>query len=69
MIASVRALFVGRFQPFHYGHLRALAIILQEVEELIIVVGSAQMSHETDNPFTAGERLEMIKGALDEAVE
>lgn len=67
MIASVRALFVGRFQPFHYGHLRAVEIILQEVEELIIVVGSAQMSHEADNPFTAGERLEMIRGALDEA--
>jgi nicotinamide-nucleotide adenylyltransferase len=42
-------------------------IILQEVDELIIVVGSAQMSHEADNPFTAGERLEMIRNALDEA--
>jgi nicotinamide-nucleotide adenylyltransferase len=62
-----RALFVGRFQPFHYGHLNALKSILKEAKELVIVVGSAQMSHELDNPFTAGERIEMIRRALDEA--
>jgi nicotinamide-nucleotide adenylyltransferase len=38
--------------------------ILKENDDLLIVVGSAQMSHEHDNPFTAGERLEMIRGAL-----
>jgi nicotinamide-nucleotide adenylyltransferase len=62
-----RALFVGRFQPFHFGHLHAIETILSEAEELIIVVGSAQMSHEPDNPFTAGERIEMIEAALAEA--
>jgi nicotinamide-nucleotide adenylyltransferase len=62
-----RALFVGRFQPFHFGHLHAIQTILEEAEELIIVVGSAQMSHEPDNPFTAGERIEMIRAALKEA--
>jgi nicotinamide-nucleotide adenylyltransferase len=58
------ALFVGRFQPFHYGHLYAIKKILEETNEVLIVVGSAQMSHEPDNPFTAGERLEMIREAL-----
>jgi len=62
-----RALFVGRFQPFHYGHLYAIEKILEQAEELIIVVGSAQMSHEPDNPFTAGERIEMIQAALIDA--
>jgi len=62
-----RALFVGRFQPFHNGHLHAIKSLLDEAEMLIIVDGSAQMSHEPDNPFTAGERLEMIKYALDAA--
>ena len=62
-----RALFVGRFQPFHHGHLHAVRTILEEVEELVIVVGSAQMSHELDNPFTAGERIEMTRRALDAA--
>ena len=59
-----RALFVGRFQPFHYGHLYAIEKILKECDELILVVGSAQMSHQPDNPFTAGERIEMIRAAL-----
>jgi nicotinamide-nucleotide adenylyltransferase len=57
-------LFVGRFQPFHYGHLHAIQTILRECDELVLVVGSAQMSHEPDNPFTAGERIEMIRAAL-----
>lgn len=58
---------MGRFQPFHYGHLHAIQTILKECDELVLVVGSAQMSHEPDNPFTAGERLEMIRAALDAA--
>ncbi|MDA4119920.1 MAG: nicotinamide-nucleotide adenylyltransferase [Thaumarchaeota archaeon] len=58
-------LFVGRFQPFHLGHLAAVKYALKEVQYLYIVVGSAQRSHERDNPFTAGERITMIKSALD----
>ena len=61
-----RGVFVGRFQPFHKGHLEAVKDILAEVDELIIVVGSPQYSHRKDNPFTAGERISMIKQALEE---
>lgn len=60
-------LFVGRFQPFHNGHLAAVKYALKNVDYLYIVVGSAQRSHERDNPFTAGERIMMIKAALNEA--
>jgi nicotinamide-nucleotide adenylyltransferase len=59
-----RGLFVGRFQPFHKGHLHGIHDILREVDELIIAVGSAQFSHTIENPFTAGERIEMIRRAL-----
>lgn len=62
-----RGLFVGRFQPFHLGHLSVVEDILKEVDELVIVVGSAQYSHRMDNPFTTGERLAMIRRALEEA--
>lgn len=62
-----RGLFVGRFQPFHKGHLEAVKDILKEVDELVIIVGSAQYSHRIDNPFTAGERITMIRMALQEA--
>jgi len=62
-----RGLFVGRFQPFHLGHLSAIKDILKEVDELVIVIGGAQYSHNINNPFTAGERLVMIRKALEEA--
>jgi len=60
-------LYVGRFQPFHLGHLQAVKYILGKVDDLTIVVGSAQHSHTIDNPFTAGERITMIRLALKEA--
>jgi len=60
-------LFVGRFQPFHLGHLSGIKASLERVDELIIVVGSAEYSHSDKNPFTAGERIEMIRAALKEA--
>lgn len=58
---------MGRFQPFHFGHLSVVKDVLEKVDELIVVVGSAQYSHQVNNPFTAGERLTMIRGALAEA--
>jgi len=61
-----RGLFVGRFQPFHNGHLEVIKKIMKEVDELVIIVGSSQYSHRLDNPFTAGERITMIRKALEE---
>jgi nicotinamide-nucleotide adenylyltransferase len=58
-------LFIGRFQPFHKGHLATVKFALEKVKHLVIVVGSAQKSHEPRNPFTAGERIRMIKESLD----
>ena len=55
---------MGRFQPFHLGHLEAVKHILTQVGEIVIVVGSPQQSHTLENPFTAGERITMIRLAL-----
>ena len=63
----IRGLFIGRFQPFHKGHLKVVKNILAKVDELVIVIGSAQYSHQPENIFTAGERITMIKMALEEA--
>jgi len=60
-----RGLFVGRFQPIHKGHVKAIKDVLKQVDELVIVIGSAQYSHRADNPFTAGERITMIRKALE----
>ena len=63
-----RGIFVGRFQPVHNGHLEVIKGILEDVDELVIVVGSSQYSHRLDNPFTTGERITMIRKALQESV-
>jgi nicotinamide-nucleotide adenylyltransferase len=57
-------LFVGRFQPFHLGHLAAIRYALRRVDFLYIGIGSANRSHELKNPFTTAERLQMIRIAL-----
>ncbi|MFC1754439.1 nicotinamide-nucleotide adenylyltransferase [Thermoproteota archaeon] len=67
MTTLIKGLFVGRFQPFHNGHLEAVNYIFEHVDELIIVIGSSQYSHRINNPFTAGERVSMIRLALIEA--
>jgi len=57
---SEHSLMIGRFQPLHNGHLEVIRKCAAESENLIIGIGSAQYSHECDNPFTAGERYLMI---------
>jgi nicotinamide-nucleotide adenylyltransferase len=61
------ALYLGRFQPIHSGHVLSIRSMLEEVDELILVVGSALKSFSVRNPFTAGERIEMLRRALLEA--
>jgi len=59
-----RGLYIGRFQPYHKGHESVLRQIAEEVDEIVIGIGSAQISHEPENPFTAGERVLMITRSL-----
>jgi len=63
----MRGLYIGRFQPYHLGHQAVLEKIAEEVEEILIVIGSAQESHTPENPFTGGERMDMIYAALGES--
>ena len=60
----MRGLVVGRFQPFHKGHLSVIRECLGRCDELIVVIGSAEESHTMRNPFTAGERFQMILSCL-----
>ena len=59
-----RGLLIGRMQPVHNGHMEVIKETLEEVDELIIGIGSAQLSHELKDPFTAGERVLMMRNAL-----
>ena len=58
---------IGRFQPFHNGHLKLAEQILKDCNELIIAVGSSQFNFTFSNPFTAGERVYFIHQSLVEA--
>jgi len=62
-----RGLMLGRFQPFHKGHLALTKQILSECDELLIIIGSAQFNFIDKDPFSAGERMLMIHEALKEA--
>ncbi len=57
-------LLIGRFQPFHLGHLEAVRFALSCMDRLWLGIGSSNRQPEKDNPFTAGERRLMIKGSL-----
>jgi nicotinamide-nucleotide adenylyltransferase len=62
----VRGVLIGRFQPFHGGHLEVVRRLAatHPGETLVLGLGSAQESYTAANPFTAGERFEMIERAV-----
>jgi nicotinamide-nucleotide adenylyltransferase len=61
----MKALFIGRFQPFHLGHLLLLERLSKRYEEIIIGIGSSQYQYTFDNPFSELERKQMIMHSLD----
>ena len=61
----MKGLFVGRFQPFHLGHLKAIEWILERCEKVTVVIGSSLESSTQRNPFTLEERKEMIEKSLE----
>ena len=56
-----RALFIGRFQPFHNAHLLDIKKILKEADEIIIAIGSSRENNTKENPFSYNERKKMIE--------
>lgn len=58
---------MGRFQPFHLGHMDLVKQILSECDELIIAITSSQFNYLEKDPFTAGERIEMIHNSIKES--
>ena len=59
-----RALFIGRFQPFHMGHYNAIRDLLKKYDEVVVVIGSSEESFSSENPLTTGERIEMIRSCF-----
>ena len=64
----MNGLLIGRFQPFHLGHLEAIRFALSKVDEIRIGIGSSNKLSEKNNPFTADERKEMILSSIDNSI-
>jgi len=44
---------------------QAIREALSHVDDLVVVIGSAELSHTPENPFTAGERYQMFLSTFD----
>jgi len=65
----MNGLLIGRFQPFHLGHLEALQFALSKVDKLWVGLGSSNKPVEKNNPFTAEQRKEMILSSIDDSMK
>ncbi|RMW40065.1 MAG: nicotinamide-nucleotide adenylyltransferase [Nitrosopumilus sp.] len=65
----MNGLLIGRFQPFHLGHLEALRFALSKVDKLWLGLGSSNKPTEKNNPFSAEERKEMILSSIDDSMK
>ena len=54
---------LGRFQPLHNGHITVIEHALKK-GFTTIAIGSAQLGHEENNPWTGEERKEMLQSWL-----
>ena len=61
------AIYIGRFEPVHNGHMALLQRALDSAQQVIVVVGSAWQARSPKNPFTWQEREAMLRNALPEA--
>src|SRR3989338_8202098 len=59
-----RALFIGRFQQFHNGHLSVVKNLSNNFDKIIIGIGSSQEKNTKENPFSYNERKTMISKTL-----
>lgn len=60
------AVFIGRFQPFHQGHLHVIRQGLAQANTLIVLIGSAWQARSLRNPWLHTEREQMIRACLSE---
>ena len=65
----MNGLMIGRFQPFHLGHLDALQFALSKVDKLWVGLGSSNKPQEKNNPFSAEERKEMILSSIHDSMK
>ena len=58
--------FIGRFQPFHNGHLHVLKQALDRAEKVVLIMGSGDKPRTDRNPFDKVERECMIRAVAED---
>lgn len=56
--------YIGRFSPFHNGHLETIRLAQQLCEQIIIIIGSSHGPRTVKNPWTYEERVRFITESL-----
>lgn len=52
------AVFIGRFQPVHNGHMQVIKLALKSAKDVLVLIGSANEARSHRNPWTYFERKE-----------
>ncbi|MFQ3275191.1 MAG: nicotinamide-nucleotide adenylyltransferase [Candidatus Nanohaloarchaea archaeon] len=60
-VRQAKAVFLGRFQPFHLGHHTTVEKYEEKYSIFELVVGSSSKSRTEENPLTFEERKEIIR--------
>ena len=65
----MNGLLIGRFQPFHLGHLEAFQFALSKVDKLWVGIGSSNKPAQKNDPFSTEERKQMILSSTDNSTK
>lgn len=57
--------YIGRFQPFHLGHLETVQVALEKAKTVIIILGSHQVAPNIKNPWSALVREQTILSCIE----
>jgi len=60
----MKALFVGRFQPLHAGHVHAINAAREQYGDVTVVVGSSQEAGTALNPLPVDQRIAALRTEL-----
>lgn len=58
------AVFIARMEPLHKAHLNIIQHSLERYDRVVVGIGSARQARSPRNPWTADERIEMLRATL-----
>lgn len=65
-MSETTAVFIGRFQPFHNGHLHAILRAFDYADHVHVIIGEVKGPRSPKNPFPPLERYRMIRATMQE---